>query len=55
MNQRNACLVLKTSDLIPGKTLTAGVCDTYRQNMIWYNINLRTVLGDLYDKYDYFN
>ena len=55
MDQRNACLVLKTSDLTPGQTSTAGVCDAYRQNMTWYNINLRTVLGDLYDKYDYFN
>jgi len=55
MDQRNACLVLKTSDLTPGQTNNNGVCDASRQNMTWYNINLRTVLGDLYDKFDYFN
>ena len=55
MDMRNATLILKTSDLTPGQTTTMGVCDAYRQNMTWYNINLRTVLGDLYDIYDYFN
>ena len=51
MNTRNACLVLRTSNL--GGNV--GTIDAVRQNMTWYNINLRTVLGDLYDMYDYFN
>ena len=55
MDQRNATLILKTSDLTADQSTNAGVCDAYKQNMTWNNINLRTVLGDLYDKYDYFN
>jgi len=55
MDQRNASLVLKTSDLTAGSTTNIGSCDAYKSNMTWYNINLRTVLGELYDKYDYFN
>jgi hypothetical protein len=33
-----------------GRVTTAS-----RNEMEWYNINLRTLLGDLYDKYDTFN
>lgn len=55
MDIRNACLVLKTSDLTVNTSNQIGSCDAYRQNMTWNNINLRSVLGDLYDLYDYFN
>lgn len=55
MDIRNACLVLKTSDLTPDTTNQIGSCDVARQNMTWYNINLRSVLGDMYDDFDYFN
>lgn len=36
-------------------TTQAGSCDKYRTKMTWTNINLRTVLGDIYDNYDNFN
>jgi len=36
-------------------TTQAGTCDKYRTKMTWTNINLRTVLGDIYDNYDNFN
>jgi hypothetical protein len=45
-NLSNASLVLKSYD---------AICDTNRLNITWNNINLRTVLGDMYDKYDTFN
>ena len=35
---------------IHGESITAS-----RSQCIWYNINLRLLLGDLYDKYDTFN
>jgi len=55
MDQRNACLVLRTSDLTAGSTTNIGSMDTVRKSMTWFNIDLRMVLGDLYDMYDYFN
>ena len=55
MDIRNACLVLKTSDLNLNTSNQIGSCDPARQNMTWNNINLRSVLGDLYDDFDYFN
>jgi hypothetical protein len=33
----------------------AGSCDKYRTKMTWNNINLRTLLGDIYDDYNDFN
>jgi len=51
----NASLVLKSSDLTLNGTNGVGTCDQYRITMTWNNINLRTVLGDMYDKYDTFN
>ena len=46
MNIQNASLVLKSCD---------GISDTSRINITWNNINLRTLLGDMYDKFDMFN
>jgi hypothetical protein len=54
MDKRTARLLLKTHNLTTEST-NLGVTDDYQQNHTWYNINLRTLLGDLYDKYDYFN
>ena len=50
-----ATLYLKGNEVgddesIHGRALTAS-----RSQCVWYNINLRTLLGDLYDKYDTFN
>jgi len=53
--KRSARLVLKTSDLTVNSTTIRGQCDQFRQNFTWFNINLRTLLGDQYDQYDYFN
>ena len=48
-------LVLRTSDLTVNATNQYGTVDQYRTTYTWNNINLRTVLGDMYDKYDTFN
>ena len=53
--KRSTRLVLKTSDLTTNATTNIGQCDQYRQTFTWFNINLRTLLGDQYDQYDYFN
>ena len=53
--KRSTRLVLKTSDLTVNSTTNIGQCDQYRQTFTWFNINLRALLGDLYDQYDYFN
>ena len=50
-----ATLYLKGSEIgddetIHGRSLTAS-----RSQCVWYNINLRLLLGDLYDKFDTFN
>ena len=53
--KRSTRLVLKTSDLTLNSTTNIGFCDQFRQSFTWFNINLRALLGDLYDQYDYFN
>ena len=65
MEQETASLVLNTFDIDP--TVTAGqyfnttVDNQYgtiannRCNLTWKNINMRRVLGEMYDKYDTFN
>jgi hypothetical protein len=54
-NLQFASLVLRSSDLTLGTTNQYGSCDQYRLTQTWNNINLRTLLGDMYDKYDLFN
>jgi hypothetical protein len=54
-NIESATLILRSGDLIPDQTNKYGTCDEYILNMTWNNINLRTILGPLYDKYDLFN
>jgi hypothetical protein len=49
---RNAALVLRTSDLTVGQTSSVGELAADKTSMTWYNINLRTLLGDMYDDYD---
>ena len=46
-NLQNATLLLKTSY---GCTLSQN-----NAVLVWYNVNLRTLLGDMYDKFDLFN
>jgi hypothetical protein len=54
-NLQMASLVLRSSDLTLNSTTQFGSCDQYRLTQTWNNINLRTLLGDMYDKYDLFN
>ena len=54
-NLRNAALILKTSDLTADAITSIGEANQYMTSMTWYNINLRTLLGDMYDDYDIFN
>jgi hypothetical protein len=53
--KRSVRLVLKTSDLTANSTTTIGQCDQFKTTFTWFNINLRNLLGDLYNQYDYFN
>jgi hypothetical protein len=46
-NLQNATLVLNSYD--------GCIATVNNSNLLWNNINLRTVLGDMYDKYDLFN
>ena len=54
-NLRNASLILKTSDLTANSITAVGEANQYMTKMTWYNVNLRTILGDMYDDYDQFN
>ena len=50
-----ASLLLKSSELTFGSTTNIGTADTNGTTLTWNNINLRVLLGDLYDKFDRFN
>ena len=57
-----ASFVLKATDLpggkdasAPGGTNGAGSSNTYMSQLTWTNIDLRSILGDMYYKYDKFN
>ena len=53
-NQLSSTLVLQTADLTVDSTNNIGICDANKTNFTWINLNLRTLLGDMYDKYDRF-
>jgi hypothetical protein len=53
-NSENASLVLKGYDLSSTES-NAGVCNTANTSFTWKNVNLRTLLGTMYEKYDKFN
>jgi hypothetical protein len=53
-NEESASLVLRVGDLTANATTSVGTSDQYYTNMTWSNINLRTLLGAVYDKYDTF-
>ena len=55
MPNETASLVLKSGDLTYGSTTNIGTANQYGTVLTWNNINLRVVLGDMYDKYDRFN
>jgi hypothetical protein len=52
---QKATLVLKTHPLPLNGSNSRGSTDEYRRRMTWNNINLRLLLGDMYDKFDNFN
>ena len=52
---RNASLVLKSNVLTRNSTTAVGECNAGNTSFTWYGINLRTLLGDMYDDYDLFN
>jgi hypothetical protein len=54
-NIEQATLILRSGDLITNAVNQYGSCDINLTNFTWNNINLRTVLGSMYDKYDLFN
>ena len=53
-NQECASLILNTCDLPINASNNVGTLDQYITNATWNNINMRTLLGDMYDKYDRF-
>lgn len=52
---QKASLVLKSHSLPLNGSNSSGSTDQYRRVMTWNNINLRLLLGDMYDKFDNFN
>jgi hypothetical protein len=53
-NAETATLVLRTADLTANTTNAIGSADVYLTRFTWNNINLRTLLGTMYEKYDRF-
>ena len=53
-NEECATLVLRSGDLTANSTNLVGTADARFTNMTWSNINLRTLLDNMYDKYDRF-
>ena len=60
-NLKNASLVLRTSDIPPSNTINidsvdyTGQINFTRTQITWNDINLRLLLGDMYDSCDLFN
>jgi hypothetical protein len=53
-NAESASLILRSADLTANTTNAVGAADIYLTNFTWNNINLRTLLGSMYEKYDRF-
>jgi len=54
-NISNATLILYSSLLTAGSTNSYGTSNTLRTEMLFTNINMKVVMGDLYDSYSLFN
>lgn len=48
-------LLLRSVNLNLNESNARGDVNQFRTSITWNNINLRTVLGDMYDKYETFN
>jgi len=55
MSEESASLILKTHDLTLNTSNAIGTADQFGTSFTWNTINLRVLMGDLYDKYDRFN
>ena len=65
MEQETACLILNTFDINPSNTVATyfgtttdnqyGTITNNKCNLTWKNINMRQILGTMYDKYETFN
>ena len=65
MESETACLILNTFDISTSTTATDyygntidnqyGTIANNRCNLTWKNVNMRQVLGAMYDKYETFN
>ena len=53
-NQKST-LTLRTEDLVIGSSNNVGSCDEFNNDFTWNNIDIRSLLGEEYDKYDDFN
>ena len=54
-SNQTVLLVLKCSDLTSGQTTAVGYMSTRKTYMTWNNINMRVLLGDMWEKFDNFN
>jgi hypothetical protein len=59
MEYECACFHLNTTDIDTQNTGNVnnsyGSVNQFRNDITWYNINFKTILGDIYNKYDKFN
>ena len=53
--KRSVRLILKTTDLTVNSSTNIGTCNQYINIFTFNNINLRMLMGDMYNQYDYFN
>lgn len=62
LNRQIASLRLSMNDISTSDTLanyplenSIGSMDTYRTTIVFKNLDMRAILGDMYDRYEYFN
>ena len=57
MQSECACFHLNTTDISTSTNVYSqyGSINTNRNDITWNNVSLRTILGDMYNKYDKFN
>jgi hypothetical protein len=55
-NKESAQFILRSNDLplTIGTNSIGSMLNSYRTSMIWRNVDLKTIMGPLYDKYDLF-
>lgn len=61
-NTTKVMMQLNTNDISTSDTIgdyplsnTIGSVSQYRTSIVWYAVNIKNLLGDLYDKYELFN